>query len=187
MSAGLTPLTPEQLDVHPLGYAVGMLPDDGRRAWAWLLRGHPATSFFLPTAVRRGLLRLGGVRIGACVFGIEKCWFQTPNVTLGDGVGVGYDVWFEGRGKIHVGADTLLSSYSIFLTSNHPISPDGEVSRSAEYRDMWIGERCYLGARVTVMPGVRIGHGVVIGTGSVVTKDCEAGGLYVGVPAKRIR
>jgi acetyltransferase-like isoleucine patch superfamily enzyme len=33
----------------------------------------------------------------------------------------------------------------------------------------------------------RIGEGAIIGAGSVVTKDCEPGAVYVGVPARRIR
>jgi acetyltransferase-like isoleucine patch superfamily enzyme len=38
-----------------------------------------------------------------------------------------------------------------------------------------------------IMPGVTIGAGVVVAAGAVVTKDCEAGGLYAGIPAKRLR
>jgi acetyltransferase-like isoleucine patch superfamily enzyme len=37
------------------------------------------------------------------------------------------------------------------------------------------------------MPGVTIGAGTTIGAGAVVTKDCEPGAGYVGVPARRLR
>lgn len=37
------------------------------------------------------------------------------------------------------------------------------------------------------MPGVKIGSGCIIGTGSLVVKDCELKGIYVGVPARRIK
>jgi acetyltransferase-like isoleucine patch superfamily enzyme len=37
------------------------------------------------------------------------------------------------------------------------------------------------------MPGVKIGAGTIVGAGAVVTKDCEPGAVYVGVPARRVR
>lgn len=48
-----------------------------------------------------------------------------------------------------------------------------------------IGNDVYIGARCTIMP-VTIGDGAVIGAGSFVNKDCEAWGIYVGSPAKKI-
>jgi maltose O-acetyltransferase len=45
----------------------------------------------------------------------------------------------------------------------------------------------WMGARVTVLPGVTVGDGCVIAAGAVVTKDCEPGGVYAGLPARRIR
>ncbi|WP_372495087.1 acyltransferase [Nocardioides pinisoli] len=45
----------------------------------------------------------------------------------------------------------------------------------------------WIGAAVTVLPGVTIGPGCVVAAGSVVTADCQANGLYAGVPARRIR
>lgn len=50
-----------------------------------------------------------------------------------------------------------------------------------------IGNDVYIGDGVRIMPGVTIGDGCVIGTRAVVTKDCEPFGIYVGVPAKRIK
>lgn len=50
-----------------------------------------------------------------------------------------------------------------------------------------VGDGCWIGTNVTILPGVNIRNGCVIGAGSLVTKDCEPNGLYVGVPAKRIK
>jgi acetyltransferase-like isoleucine patch superfamily enzyme len=50
-----------------------------------------------------------------------------------------------------------------------------------------IGNGCWIGAGVTILPGVTIGEGCVIGAGSVVTRSTEANGLYVGMPARRVR
>lgn len=50
-----------------------------------------------------------------------------------------------------------------------------------------IGDSCWLGARATILPGVTIGEGTIIGAGAVVTEDCKPGAVYAGVPARRIR
>ena len=49
-----------------------------------------------------------------------------------------------------------------------------------------IGDNVYIGFGVTIMPNVRIVSNVVIGAMSVVTKDINEGGVYVGIPAHRI-
>ena len=73
---GVPPLTDEQLRNRHRA-AIGALPDDARRALGWLRRGL-ATSPLLPLAVRRMLLRAGGVKLGMMVWGLERCWFQSP-------------------------------------------------------------------------------------------------------------
>jgi maltose O-acetyltransferase len=186
MTPGMPPLTPEQLD-NQRGYAIGLLPEDARRAVAWLRRGHLASSLLLPTFVRRMLLRLGGVTIGDSVWGLEHSWYQSPHITIGDGSSVGRGCWFEGSGRIDVGANCMIAPQTTFLTSIHTTGIDGEISRFSESRDVRIDDGSWLGARAMIMPGVHVGAGVVVAAGSVVTNDCEAGGTYAGIPARRIR
>ena len=72
----------------------------------------------------------------------------------------------------------------MIVTSHHETLPDGGISKVPQGRAVRIGDRAWLGARVMVLPGVTIGDDVVIGAGSVVTKDCLTPGTYVGSPAK---
>lgn len=53
-------------------------------------------------------------------------------------------------------------------------------------KDTIIGKDCWIGAKVIIMAGVKIGDGVIVAAGSVVTKDLESYSVYAGVPAKRI-
>ena len=50
-----------------------------------------------------------------------------------------------------------------------------------------IGNDCWFGGNVTILPGVTIHDNVVVGAGSVVTHDLESGAIYAGNPAKKIR
>ena len=47
-----------------------------------------------------------------------------------------------------------------------------------------IGENCWFGSNVTVLGGVSIGSGCVVGAGSVVTKDMPGNSVIVGNPAR---
>lgn len=49
-----------------------------------------------------------------------------------------------------------------------------------------IGDNVVIGANVTILPNVKIGNNIVIGAGAVITKDLEDGGVYAGVPARKI-
>ena len=185
-AAGLRPLTEEQLR-RKYRAAAAALPANLRPALRWLRRGPFVTSPLLPLTVRRNLLRAGGVRLGPLVTGLERCWFESGQVTVEAGAYVNAGCWFEGHGRIVIGRDCLLGPEVMILTSTHAFGPDGEVARESSFRDVSIGERCWLGARAMVLPGVSIGAGTVVAAGAVVTRDCEAGARYAGVPARRLR
>lgn len=172
---------------HPVRTGFTSLTDDAGQMLRWLLRGQPATSTLFPTPVRRALLRLGGVRLGAAIWGLARCNFESEHVSLGPGCSINAECWFEGNGRITIGHNCMFGSQVMILTSNHEIGPDGVVSREPSFADVRIGDRCWIGTRAMIMPGVTIGEGTVIGAGALVTKDCDPGAVYVGVPAKRVR
>ena len=57
----------------------------------------------------------------------------------------------------------------------------------AKYGDIHIGKGCYIGINVTIMPGVHIGEGAVIGSCALVTKDVPAWTIATGVPARVVK
>ena len=148
---------------------------------AWL---SPATSFLLPVSLRRRLLRLAGLRIGAKVTGLKQCGFQSNQVSIGDGSFVNAGCQFEGFGRIDIGRDVFLGPQVMILTSTHDIDEDGQVERNPTCKPVRVGDRCWLGARATVLPGVTIGDGAVIGAGSVVTRSIPAEVRAYGNPAR---
>jgi acetyltransferase-like isoleucine patch superfamily enzyme len=58
-----------------------------------------------------------------------------------------------------------------------------------EEKEEWIeiGESAMVGSDVLILAGVTIGHHAIIGAGSLVTKNCEPYGVYIGRPAKFVR
>jgi len=50
-----------------------------------------------------------------------------------------------------------------------------------------IGKKCFIGTNAVIMPGVTIGDSVIVGAGSIVTKDVPSGCIVAGNPAKIIR
>lgn len=67
------------------------------------------------------------------------------------------------------------------------LTADGEKKRLCYAKPVHIGNNCWLGASVTICPGVTIGDDCVIGAGSVVTRDIPRGSFAAGVPCKVIR
>ena len=61
------------------------------------------------------------------------------------------------------------------------------MDQPTKYGDIHLGKGSYIGLNVTIMPGVHIGEGAVIGSCALVTKDIPAWTIAAGVPAKVIK
>ena len=73
------------------------------------------------------------------------------------------------------------------ITSFHEFGPSRQRAGPGAKAPITIGDGCWLGASAMVLPGVEIANGCIIGAGSVVVQNTKPNGLYVGVPAKRIK
>lgn len=72
---------------------------------------------------------------------------------------------------------------------NHGMAKNGVPMIQQDYleADVIIGDDVWIGANSVITAGVKIGEGCVIGAGAVVTGDLDAYGVYVGVPARKIK
>lgn len=108
---------------------------------------------------------------------------------LGDNVFVNRNSTWVDTCPITVGARTLIGPNCSFYSGTHPLDPTvRNGTRGPESgKPINIGEDCWLGGNVIVLPGVIIGKGSTVGAGSVVTKDVEPYTCVAGNPARVIR
>lgn len=104
---------------------------------------------------------------------------------LGEDVFINIGCRFQDTGGITIGAGSLIGHGSTITTLNHGEQP----SRRADMTPaaVTIGEKVWLGASVTVTPGVSIGDGAIVAAGAVVTKDVPPRAVVAGVPARVLR
>jgi acetyltransferase-like isoleucine patch superfamily enzyme len=106
-------------------------------------------------------------------------------IIFGLNVFLGPYVVVYGHGGVEIGDHSLISMHCRILSSNHAIPPIGIDIRSQPDNvfPTRIGKDVWLGAGVTVLGGVSIGDGCIVGAGSVVSKDLPANAVAFGVPA----
>ena len=125
----------------------------------------------------------------------EDCYIESPyfanwgghHVHLGKGIYANAGLKLVDDTHIYIGDYTMLGPNVVLATAGHPIDPELR-SRGLQYNmPVRIGRNCWLGAGVIVMPGVTIGDNVVIGAGSIVTKDIPSNVVAVGNPCRVLR
>lgn len=106
-------------------------------------------------------------------------------VTIGKGCFIQQCCTFFGRGGIEIGNEVFIGPKVNLITINHDPNPD---NRSATYgRPIVIEDKVWIGINSTILPGVRLGYGCIVGAGSVVTKDVPAMTVVAGNPARIIK
>ena len=109
-------------------------------------------------------------------------------IRIGESCYVNRYTMLDASERIEVGAHTMIGPFCYVTDHDHTFGDGVSPGNSPLVAQATtIGERCWLGARVTVLKGVTIGAGTVVGAGSVITKSLPAGVLAVGSPARVVR
>ncbi|WP_052850920.1 DapH/DapD/GlmU-related protein [Streptomyces avicenniae] len=103
-------------------------------------------------------------------------------ITFGENVFVNQGCTFLDQGGIRLGDGVLIGPKTTLISSDHPL-PASERAAFLTRAPVTIEAHAWLGAAVTVLPGVTIGRGAVVGAGAVVTKDVPPDTLVTGPAA----
>ena len=118
-----------------------------------------------------------------------------PKLTIGDRVSINDDVHIGCACEITIGSDVLLAGKIYISDHNHGSyngkDQDGPDSRPSDRllgtAPVRIGDRVWIGELVSILPGVTIGEGSIIGANSVVSRDIPAYTIAVGTPARPVK
>lgn len=111
-------------------------------------------------------------------------------IEIGDNSGIGVDCHVPS--DIKIGKDVMMGPETLIIgrNQNHRFDDLSIPMRLQGYKDtppVVIEDDVWLGARVIVLPGIRIGTGAIIGAGAIVTKDIPPFAICVGNPARIIK
>ena len=109
------------------------------------------------------------------------------NIEVGENFFANYNFTVLDVGKVRIGANAQIAPNVSIYTAGHPIHPDSRNSGYEYGISITIGDNVWIGGNACIMPGVTIGNNVVIGAGSVVTKDVPDNVIAAGNPCKIIR
>lgn len=114
----------------------------------------------------------------------NNCSFHGP-ISIGDDTYLNYSV--EVRSYTEIGKNVSIGPNTLIISDTHSIGNKFKRAGGSQFKKITIQDGCWIGAKVTIIGGVTISKGSVIGAGSVVLEDVPENSLVAGVPAKFIR
>ncbi len=109
------------------------------------------------------------------------------NIEVGKNFFANYNCTLIDVAKIRIGDNCQMAPNVAIYTAGHPIHP---MSRNSLYeygKEVTIGDNVWIGGNTVICPGVHVGNNVVIGAGSVVTRDIPPMTVAAGNPCRILR
>jgi acetyltransferase-like isoleucine patch superfamily enzyme len=129
---------------------------------------------------------------GHTTFSGRTCSAKIPTLIVGDNVDIGWMTTIAVGRRVDIGNNVRIAGRTILAGyPGHPLDPiaraQGLPETDEQVGDIILEQDVWLATGVSVMAGVRIGHGAIIAAGSIVTHDIPPMVLAGGIPAKVIR
>jgi acetyltransferase-like isoleucine patch superfamily enzyme len=161
-------------------------------AWVWLRQcdvvGAKTRTFWRPHIENRGRIVIGSrVRINSHWAPVELATGPKGVIDIADGVYINYGTLVSAHAHVRIGVDVMIGNYSIIADTDVPGIGAPNDPPVLDARAVEIGDHAWLAARVTVLPGTKIGAGAVVAAGSVVAGEVPAGAVVGGIPARVLR
>jgi maltose O-acetyltransferase len=145
-----------------------------------------ARAYCVPRPVRFLIYRLIGIETQSWRI-MSHCYFGGTQVTIGKRSFINLGCFLDCAAPIAIGNDVHMAPNVSVLTSGHDVGASSRRAGHLQAHPVTIGDGCWIGSSVTILPGVSVGKGCIVAAGAVVTKNCEPDGLYIGVPAARAK
>ncbi len=110
-------------------------------------------------------------------------------LNIGDNSAVGAHSFLGAQGGIQIGKNVIMGPMVSMHAENH-VFENAELPirlQPSSRKGIEIEDDCWIGAKATIVDGVRIGMGSIVAAGAVVTKDVPPYNVVAGVPARTIR
>lgn len=112
------------------------------------------------------------------------------HICIGNNCFIGYRFCALGGANIIIGDNNTFASNVCVVSENHGFDPKDNMKygdQPLQCAPVYIGEGCWIGEQVIILPGVSIGRKCVIGAGCIVTKNIPDYSIAVGNPARVVK
>ncbi len=115
---------------------------------------------------------------------------EKGKIEIGNNVGCQQRVRISAMNSVKIGNNVLIGSDVFITDNNHGTNAADPLPYGLQpitFKEVEIGDDCWIGEKVIILPGAHIGKKVVIAAGSVVNTDIPDYCMAAGVPAKVVR
>lgn len=142
--------------------------------------------------LRAALYRLGGISIGSrtLILGRLQLGGHGPiarRLRIGSHCVLNSPLFLDLTGSITIGDHVHVGHHTVLVTADHEIGSPWRRGGQVTPAPIVIEDGCLVGARVTIMPGVRVSRHSIVTPGSMVAASVPASKLVGGVPARTIK
>jgi maltose O-acetyltransferase len=146
-----------------------------------------ASAPWLPALARVAIYRRAGMDVSWHSVVQPGAYIRAHELTVGHHSTVNYGCVFDNRARVTIGERCGIGMRVQFVTTTHDPSNPAVRAGVGSIAPITVGDGVWIGSGAILLPGIAVGDGCVIAAGAVVKDDCEAHGLYGGVPAKPLR
>jgi maltose O-acetyltransferase len=142
--------------------------------------------------VRTALYRLGGFKIGNGTLILGKLTLTADRslankLSIGKSSRINSPLYIDLNAPVEIGNRVAIGHHVVLITTDHDTSNPLDRSGTAVTAKIVIEDGAWIGARVTILPGVTIGRGAVVAAGSLVAQSVPANKVAGGVPARSFK
>lgn len=147
--------------------------------------GPHARTLGKPRIQNLGRMEIGGhVLLRSVNVPVELCTGPRGTLRLGDGVRINYGASIAAEESVSIGHRVRIGPYVMIVDTD--FHEPYQRSLRPKASPVVIEDDAWIGAKASVLKGVRIGRGAIVGVGAVVTRNVEPFTIVAGVPAKPV-